>query len=103
MLFGEKKVEVKKIVFIFVDQYFEVLISFGIIFSNFIGDWRIFIFVVNEDKCVKCYICWKFCLELVIYIKFDGYVVIDYDYCKGCGICVNECLIKVIIMEKEEK
>ncbi len=102
-LFGEKKERATKIVLRSVDEYPEAPISLGTTLSNFTGSWRTFIPIVNEDKCVKCYICWKFCPEPAIYIKEDGYVAIDYDYCKGCGICANECPTNAITMEKEEK
>ena len=102
-LFGEKKAKAKKLVFKSVDEYPEVPLTLGTTLINFTGDWRTFIPIVDKSKCVKCYICWKFCPEPAIYIKEDGYVAIDYDYCKGCGICANECPTKAITMVREEK
>jgi len=102
-LFGKTKEEAKPIVLKSVDEYPEAPISLGTTLVNPTGDWRTFKPVVNEEKCVKCYICWKYCPEPAIYIKPDGYVAIDYDYCKGCGICANECPTKAITMIKEEK
>ncbi len=102
-LFGEGKSKAKKIAFKSVEEYPEAPISLGATLSNFTGDWRTFMPVVDDAKCVKCYICWKFCPEPAIFIREDGYVGIDYDYCKGCGICANECPTKAITMVKEEK
>lgn len=102
-LFGEKLEEAKPIVFKKVEEYPELPISLGTTLANKTGDWRTFMPVINEEKCVKCYICWKFCPEPSIYIKPDGYPAVDYDYCKGCGICANECPTKAIEMIREEK
>ena len=68
--------------------------------ANKTGLWRTFKPVINYEKCIKCYICWKFCPDVAIII--DDFPKIDYDYCKGCGICANECPKKAITMEKEE-
>ena len=101
--FGERKSDAQRIAFKSVDEYPEAPISLGTTLINFTGDWRTFIPVVDDEKCVKCYICWKFCPEPAIFIRGDGYIGIDYDYCKGCGICANECPTKAITMVKEEK
>ena len=83
--------------------------------ENKTGGWRTFRPVINYEKCIRCYICWKFCPEPAIefappdkYLspkpalaKFDT-VEINYDYCKGCGICANECPTKAIDMVLEE-
>jgi 2-oxoacid:acceptor oxidoreductase delta subunit (pyruvate/2-ketoisovalerate family) len=68
--------------------------------ANKTGLWRTFKPVIDYEKCIKCYICWKFCPDVAIII--DDIPKIDYDYCKGCGICANECPKKAITMEKEE-
>ena len=63
------------------------------------GSWRIFMPVLDEEKCNKCLLCWIFCPEACI----SKDIVINYDYCKGCGICAEECPRKAIVMVKEEK
>ncbi len=68
--------------------------------ANKTGLWRTFKPVIDYEKCIKCYICWKFCPDVAIII--DDFPKIDYDYCKGCGICANECPKNAITMEKEE-
>lgn len=69
------------------------------------GAWRSAKPVMHEDKCNKCYICWKYCPEPCIKIKDEkgGEIApkIDYFYCKGCGICANECPKKAIEMVME--
>ena len=67
---------------------------------NKTGSWRTFKPVLDENKCIKCFICWKFCPENSIDIENDM-PKINYDYCKGCGICSNECPKKCIEMVEE--
>ena len=70
--------------------------------SNKTGSWRTFRPILDPEKCIKCYICWKFCPEPCIEISDDELPVFDYDYCKGCGICANECPKDAIEMILEE-
>ncbi len=64
------------------------------------GDWRTFRPVVNQEKCVKCLLCWVYCPEMSI--VWDGTKVsVNYDFCKGCGICAHECPVKAISMVPE--
>jgi len=66
------------------------------------GSWRTFRPVIDRDKCIKCYICWKFCPDVSVKVADDdAYPEIDYEFCKGCGICVRECPKDAITMEKE--
>ncbi len=62
------------------------------------GTWRTFKPVVDNDKCIKCGICERYCPDFCIDIKEDGCHV-NLDYCKGCGICAHECPVKSITME----
>ncbi|MCI0497948.1 MAG: 4Fe-4S binding protein [Thermoplasmata archaeon] len=56
------------------------------------GSWRTFRPVIDRDKCIKCFICWKFCPDVSVRVKDeDSYPEIDYEFCKGCGICAREC------------
>ncbi|MGC8567705.1 MAG: 4Fe-4S binding protein [Candidatus Micrarchaeia archaeon] len=66
------------------------------------NEWRLERPVVNNDKCIKCLICWTACPEATIIRHADNSVEVNYDYCKGCGICANECPVKAIDMKKEE-
>uniref|UniRef100_A0A7J2U0Q6 4Fe-4S dicluster domain-containing protein n=1 Tax=Ignisphaera aggregans TaxID=334771 RepID=A0A7J2U0Q6_9CREN len=78
------------------------------------GDWRVFKPIINQDKCVRCYLCWVYCPEPAIKIIDRPYKTssgrewkitfeVDYDYCKGCGICVEECPVKAIDFVEEVK
>jgi len=58
---------------------------------------------VDNSKCKKCWICWKFCPDMSILILEDGSGIdFDYDHCKGCGICATECPAKCITMVPED-
>ena len=66
------------------------------------GGWRAFRPVIDQNKCVKCLMCWLYCPEMAI--LWDGEKVsVNLDYCKGCGICANECPVKAITMVPETK
>ncbi|MEW5760482.1 MAG: 4Fe-4S binding protein [Candidatus Thermoplasmatota archaeon] len=67
---------------------------------NKTGRWRAFKPLLDENKCIKCYFCWKFCPDVCISIEKE-LPKINYDYCKGCGICANECKPKAIKMVEE--
>lgn len=69
---------------------------------NLTGLWRVLRPVVDEEKCKKCKICWKFCPDSAIKLV-DGVPVIDLRYCKGCGICAHECPQKCIVMAREDE
>jgi pyruvate ferredoxin oxidoreductase delta subunit len=73
------------------------------------GDWKVLMPVINQEKCIRCRICWYVCpdsaiLELdkpyttkakrVYKISYD----VNYDFCKGCGMCAQECPAKAIDM-----
>lgn len=66
------------------------------------GGWRAFRPVCHYEKCIKCWICWKFCPDVSISLGEQG-PIYDYDHCKGCGICANECPVKCIEMVPENK
>lgn len=79
-----------------------MLCSIGDMTWNCTGSWRNMRPVLNQDKCIHCAICWKFCPDMAIYIE-DNIFKINYDYCKGCGICASECPKQCITMEEEGK
>ncbi len=77
-------------------------------------DWRLQKPVIDQDKCVRCRLCWTYCPEGAIkevdkeYTnskgrKFSVSYEIDYDHCKGCGVCAEECPVKAIKMIPEEE
>ncbi len=67
------------------------------------GDWRTYIPVFDAEKCIKCYICWKYCPDAAIKVK-DEESLPEWDlfHCKGCGICAEECPKDAIEMILEE-
>lgn len=66
------------------------------------GNWRTIRPVLNQDKCIRCYMCWKFCPDMSMVVEKEGdYPYVDLDHCKGCGICSNECPRGAIRMERE--
>ena len=65
------------------------------------GTWRNEKPVINEEKCVKCLLCWLYCPEDAILRREDDMVYIVYDYCKGCGICSKVCPVDAIEMVPE--
>lgn len=65
------------------------------------GLWRVETPVINEGKCIKCWLCWLYCPEDVITEGSNGFPEIDYTFCKGCGVCADVCPTKAILMVKE--
>jgi len=70
---------------------------------NKTGSWRAMRPVLDEEKCIKCLICWKFCPEPSIDLINDGAdgIRFNLEYCKGCGICAHECPKGAITMVPE--
>jgi len=66
------------------------------------GDWKSAHPVWNNQRCIKCGICYLFCPEGCIREQPDGYFEADLYYCKGCGICARECWTEAIKMVEEE-
>ena len=74
--------------------------------NNKTGPWRTYKPVVDNEKCISCSLCSKFCPEgCIVMQKVKGQTkikpVTNYDYCKGCGVCAKECPVKAIKMEKD--
>lgn len=68
------------------------------------GDWRTQRPVIDKEKCIRCYFCWKFCPDMAIEVKEEGdYPEVNLFYCKGCGVCANECPKDAIEMVREEE
>ncbi|MCD6477844.1 MAG: 4Fe-4S binding protein [Candidatus Aenigmarchaeota archaeon] len=65
------------------------------------GKWRVFKPIINEEKCIKCKLCWLYCPENVITIDKNGHPKINYEICKGCGVCADNCPVKAINMKRD--
>ena len=52
------------------------------------GDWRSYVPVVDQDKCIDCYTCWIYCPDNSIVFR-------------DCGICAKVCPKKAITMKEE--
>ncbi len=76
-------------------------VSMGSMRVNKTASWRSIRPIIDEEKCTRCMICWKYCPEPAIFPEDPPRV--DYDYCKGCGICIVECPSGAISSEKEGK
>lgn len=47
--------------------------------------------IMDEDKCVACGACIKYCPESAIAFNDHGKAQIDYEKCVGCGQCIVSC------------
>jgi len=67
------------------------------------GDWRSQRPVYDQNRCIKCGVCYLYCPDAAIKIRPDGFIEIDEYYCKGCGICSRECITGAFKMVPEGK
>lgn len=68
------------------------------------GSWRLVRPKVDENLCVRCGTCARYCPTACIDVHKEGFPLdFDFNYCKGCGICRTECPKKAIDWVKEEK
>ncbi|WAI00601.1 4Fe-4S dicluster domain-containing protein [Methanogenium organophilum] len=70
--------------------------------DNKTGSWRVFMPVVDLEKCILCGNCILLCPETAV-SENDGQILFDLDFCKGCGVCARECPAEAISMIQEEK
>jgi hypothetical protein len=47
--------------------------------------------IMDEDKCVACGACIKYCPESAIAFNERGKAQIDYEKCVSCGQCIVSC------------
>ena len=65
------------------------------------GDWRTYVPVVDQDKCIDCMSCWIYCPDDCIIVENNKMVGIKLTHCKGCGICAKMCPKNAIKMSEE--
>ena len=68
-----------------------------------VSSWRMYVPVVDPEKCSSCMICALYCPEAAIHANQEGKPEFYNRFCKGCGVCANECPTKTLKMGKEEK
>ena len=71
--------------------------------GQYVGNWRVLMPEIDEEKCVACGLCGTICPEAAIASKPKVKPKIDMRFCKGCGVCANECPSKAITMKQEAK
>jgi len=64
------------------------------------GTWKVTAPVIDQNKCIRCLLCWIYCPDMSIIRNEDNSVKVDYDHCKGCGICMSVCPVKAISMQE---
>jgi pyruvate ferredoxin oxidoreductase delta subunit len=67
------------------------------------GSWRAKRPLWENEKCIKCGICYIYCPEGCVTETADGFFEANLDFCKGCGICAHECWPGAIKMVNEEE
>lgn len=91
-----------------------VIIEPGNSEKRYTGDWRVFRPVLDQERCIRCLLCWVYCPDSAFEIVEEPYTTkkgrrykfslkIDYYHCKGCGICVEECPVNAIDFVEEVK
>ncbi|WP_422484718.1 4Fe-4S binding protein [Gudongella sp. DL1XJH-153] len=65
------------------------------------GDWKMYPVVIDQDKCIKCSLCFQYCPTKSVKYA-DGTYFINPDFCKGCGVCIEECRSNAIDFVKGE-
>ncbi len=45
---------------------------------------------INEETCINCGKCTKFCFENALIMK-EGHLVFKEENCVGCGLCLKAC------------
>lgn len=65
------------------------------------GEWRVDKPIFDDKKCKHCMMCFPYCPDSAIPVRYGKRLEFDYDHCKGCGICAKVCPFDAITMVKE--
>ena len=55
--------------------------------------------VWDNEKCIRCGVCYLSCPDSAIHRNKEGYYEADLKLCKGCGLCSANCWTGCIAME----
>lgn len=58
-------------------------------------------YIVQENKCIACRLCYDFFACPAIFAKDDGKAYIDPELCVGCSACAQVCPTKAIVPAEE--
>ncbi|MCD6312653.1 MAG: 4Fe-4S binding protein [Thaumarchaeota archaeon] len=64
------------------------------------GTWKMVQPEIDQEKCIRCLLCWIYCPDGAIQRLEEDRVEVSYEYCKGCGICSKICPVKAISMKE---
>jgi pyruvate ferredoxin oxidoreductase delta subunit len=80
----KKKKQAQKIIFKSEKEFPLMPMSMGSFRVNKTGVWRNIKPIIDNENCIQCGICWKFCPDVAIFIE-DEWPVIDYEFwpCSG--------------------
>lgn len=60
--------------------------------------------IVDENQCIGCNRCKRFCPTMATYYdKNKKKLIFDIDRCIGCGQCVTQCVKPVRVMVRDER
>ena len=57
-------------------------------------------FVVDEDRCIGCFVCVESCPNDVLDTKDGQPYAVHPERCEGCEVCVGLCEQEAIEIEK---
>ncbi len=82
-------------------QLNEILKGKEEIITNKIEKYKIA--TIDEDQCIGCTICIKFCpVDAIVGAKLQKHFIIE-DQCNGCELCIDQCPVDCMKMINNRK